>query len=398
MKNGFKAIDAELHLEEPLNLWELNLPEPFRSLTRVSGPPKGQQDGGKRFELGGAVGENSMNESAQLVQKQSARKLREEPRLLRARTECTPEVYQEHMDVEGIDVAILMPTLMLGMTAMDDADPAHINAVCRVYNDWAAAFTRGNPDRFKFWAWVPRQDARLAAEEARRCVEELGAVGAAMPSPALNGHILSDETFYPLWTELEHLGVPIGFHPAGSRLKDDIRARYRGHRRTGVIQRTVSRQFYAATAVAELILSGALDDFPRLQVVVMEAGVSWLPWLLWWMDEQWEMFAPDVDYKLAMKPPEYFKRQCYAVVDCTEDIARYTIDYGLADRLLISTDYPHHDSPFPNGLDIFLSHTGISDADKRLILWDNAARLFGVGVRQPRTEAPAVPATPARAV
>src|ERR1051326_8590203 len=375
-KNGFRVIDTELHLEEPLDLFDTRLEEPYRSLTRVAGPPEGRlKDGGKRFTLGGQVGDNSVNESAQLVQKQSARRLREEPRLLTARTDCRPEVYLEGMDVEGIDVAILMPTLMLGLSAMDDVDPMHMVAVCRVYNDWAYEFTRGAPERFKFWAWVPRHDARLAAEEARRCVEELGAIGAAMPSPAVNGRLLSGDWFYPLWEELARLGVPIGFHPSGGRLRDDVRARYRGQRRTGVIQRTIARQFYASTAVAELILGGALEDFPALSVVVMEAGVSWLPWLLWWMDEQWEMFSPDVDYRLSLRPSEYFARQCYAVVDCSEDIARYAIDFGLADRLLISTDYPHHDSPFPNGVEMFLGHAGISEADKRKITWDNGARL-----------------------
>ncbi len=387
-KRGFSVIDTELHLEEPLDMFDKHLEEPFRSMTRVSGPAEGRlKDGGKRFELGSHVGDNSANESAQLVQKQSARRLREEPRLLEARTDCRPEVYLRHMAVEGVDVAILMPTLMLGLSAMDDIDPSHMAALCRVYNNYAYEFTRGDPARFKFWAWVPRHDPDLAAQEARRCVQELGAVGAAMPSPAVNGNLLSDDFYYPLWTELQRLNVPIGFHPSGGRLRDDVRSRYRGHRRTGVIQRTIARQFYAGTAVAEMILGGALEDFPHLEVVVMEAGVSWLPWLLWWMDEQWEMFEPDVDYHLSLRPSEYFARQCYAVVDCSEDIARYTIDFGLGERLLMSTDFPHHDSPFPNGVDMFLGHTGISDAAKRAILWDNGARLFGLPVM---AEMPAV--------
>jgi predicted TIM-barrel fold metal-dependent hydrolase len=379
-KQGFFVIDAELHLEEPLDMFDRDLEEPYRSMTRVAGPPEGRsKDGGKRFDIGGKVGDNSVNESAQLVQKQSARRLKEEPLLLKARTDCRPEVYREALEMEGIDVALLMPTLMLGLSAIDDVDPRHMAALCRVYNNWAGAFCRGDPERFKFWAWVPRHDATLAAEEARRCVEELGAIGAAMPSPAVDGHLLSDEVFAPLYGELERLGVPLALHPAGGRVRDDVRARYRGHRRTGVMQRAVARQFYAGTAVAELILGGTFDDFPALQVVVMEAGVSWLPWLLWWMDEQWELFAPDCDYSLALEPHAYFARNCYGVVDCSEDIARYTIEYGLGDRLLLSTDYPHHDSPFPNGVDLFLGHAGITDEQKRAILWDNGARLFGIG-------------------
>ena len=389
-KSGFFAIDTELHLEEPLDLFDHDLEEPYRSMTRVAGPPEGRaKDGGKRFDIGGQVGDNSVNESAQLVQKQSARRLREEPLLLKARTDCRPEVYLEAMNLEGVDVAILMPTLMLGLSAMDDVDPQHMAALCRVYNNWAHAFTRDDPERFKFWAWVPRQDATLAAHEARRCVEELGAVGAAMPSAAVNGNLLSDESFAPLWAELQRLNVPLGLHPAGGRVRDDVRARFRGHRRTGVMQRAIARQFYAGASVTELILGGVFDDFPRLQVVVMEAGVSWLPWLLWWMDEQWEMFAPDVDYALALGPRDYFTRNMWAVVDCSEDIARYAIDYGLGERLLLSTDYPHHDSPFPHGLEMFLAHAGLTGTQKRAILWDNGARLFNLPVPTAREAAAA---------
>ena len=36
------------------------------------------------------------------------------------------------------------------------------------------------------------------------------------------------------------------------------------------------------------------------------------------MDEQWEMFEPDVDYQLSLKPSEFFAHNCYAVVDCSE--------------------------------------------------------------------------------
>jgi predicted TIM-barrel fold metal-dependent hydrolase len=225
-KHGFRVIDTELHLEEPLDLFETRLEEPYRSMTGVAGPPEGRlKDGGKRFTIGSQTADNSVNESAQLVQKQSARRLRQEPRLLKARTDCRPEVYLEGMDIEGIEVAVLMPTLMLGLSAMDDVDPRHMAALCRVYNNWAYEFTRGDAERFKFWAWVPKHDPRLAADEARRCVEELGAVGAAMPSPAVNGQLLSSEFFCPLWAELQRLNVPIGFHPSSGRTRDDIRTR-----------------------------------------------------------------------------------------------------------------------------------------------------------------------------
>lgn len=46
-KRGFKVIDSELHLEEPFDLWERDLPEPFRSRTKITPTPRGHLDTGQ---------------------------------------------------------------------------------------------------------------------------------------------------------------------------------------------------------------------------------------------------------------------------------------------------------------------------------------------------------------
>ncbi|HEY8215539.1 MAG TPA: amidohydrolase family protein, partial [Acidimicrobiia bacterium] len=54
---------------------------------------------------------------------------------------------------------------------------------------------------------------------------------------------------------------------------------------------------------------------------------------------------------------------------------QYLIDDGLLDNLVFTTDYPHHDSPYPEGVSSFLEQP-ISDDAKRRILWENAQALF----------------------
>jgi predicted TIM-barrel fold metal-dependent hydrolase len=47
----------------------------------------------------------------------------------------------------------------------------------------------------------------------------------------------------------------------------------------------------------------------------------------------------------------------------------------------MSIDFPHHDSPFPRGIESFLALPGLSAESKRKILWDNPAKLFGLESR-----------------
>jgi uncharacterized protein len=379
VKDGFKVIDSELHLMEPWELWD-RLPDPYRTQTKVVPPSAGFiTPGGHGIELNGEQVAVDLPPT-RLVMQHGARRYPQVPQMARAATHCTPDVYVEGLDVEGIDVAVLSPTQTMALIRYDSLAPEHALAFCRTYNDWASAFTQAEPNRFKFWGLVPPHDARLAAGEARRCVQELGAVGVATIQGAINGHLWSDEFFDPLWAELDDLAVPFGLHISFSgQVKDDARGRYAGHRRGQFIANVMATGgFYAHTAVVELIAGGVLERYPNLTPVIMESGASWLPWLLWRLDEKWETFAEDLDYTLELKPSEYFRRQCYAVVECEEDVAKYVIDYMGDDHLLISTDYPHHDSPFPDGVKTFLGLEGISRESKRKILWDNGARLFGL--------------------
>jgi predicted TIM-barrel fold metal-dependent hydrolase len=85
-----------------------------------------------------------------------------------------------------------------------------------------------------------------------------------------------------------------------------------------------------------------------------------------------------MDYELSMKPSEYWRSRCYAVIDCGEHVVKYTIAHQGDHNLLVSTDFPHHDSPFPHGIETFVGLEGLTRENKRKILWDNGARLFGL--------------------
>ena len=82
--------------------------------------------------------------------------------------------------------------------------------------------------------------------------------------------------------------------------------------------------------------------------------------------------------KLSALPSAYFGRQCFIATDVDEALLGVVIDHIGDDNIVVSTDYPHADGPYPHGVDTFLALDGVSDGSKRKILWHNCARLYGV--------------------
>ena len=70
--------------------------------------------------------------------------------------------------------------------------------------------------------------------------------------------------------------------------------------------------------------------------------------------------------KIPWKPP----RSCAALA--------HTLEVLGNERVVFASDYPHGDCDFPHSVTKFRQRSDISDAIKDKILWDNAARLYGL--------------------
>ena len=99
--------------------------------------------------------------------------------------------------------------------------------------------------------------------------------------------------------------------------------------------------------IAQMI-GGVFEFHPNLRVAYLEAQNSWVPGLLsrigWDYDNYRDTHAP----YLTLTPKEYFQRNCWASVEGSEPEMESTARFIGADRMIISTDYPHFDSDYPN--------------------------------------------------
>jgi predicted TIM-barrel fold metal-dependent hydrolase len=143
-----------------------------------------------------------------------------------------------------------------------------------------------------------------------------------------------------------------------------------------------------ARTLATLIGSGVCHRFPDMQIVSVESGVNWIPFLLQGLDWMWkesQVAREHPEYELL--PSEYFRRQMYGCF-WYEDGATLaaSIDYVGADRVLYETDFPHPTSMTPGpassalaAKDFIAQHLHHLPEDTlRKVLHDNAAGLYKI--------------------
>jgi predicted TIM-barrel fold metal-dependent hydrolase len=370
-KNGFKVFDSDMHIMEPPDLWERYISPEFRAMA-----PRGRTSENVR-DLGVIFPNVSPNAKRTAGTPHRGRNFDKNQALYRdhAQRGWSPEVQLEAMDTEGIDVAVLFPTRGLGILTYPDQDRRFAAALARAYNDWLHDFCQANPQRLLGAGMISIYDINDAVEETRRVVEEFGFRSVFLRSNIVNGKAWHDPYYEPLWNILEELVVPLGFHEASGS-----RSRQSGEQfePNFGLRRIYAQPFEQMLGLGSFLGGGILQRHPKLKVAFLEANCSWLPWLLWRLDEGYEREGDIFMPELTMPPSEYFKRQCVISVEPDEGPARYTIEEFGCDQLVFSTDYPHGDSKYPHAVEGFLK-LPLPDESKGRILWDNCARFYGPG-------------------
>ncbi len=376
MKNGFKVLDCDIHLMEPLGFWGEYLDPAFRDRA----PTRPTKSVGL-WEVEGKVIPPHMDHPARqrAWRIRLERAAREGPLARRSAEDLQagtqPQAMLEAMEVEGVDMAVVFRTWAGHVVTIDGMEPAFSAALARAYNRWLGDFCHAEPAKLKVAALMPLHDVDLAIAEARYAVEELGAVTLVLPSQMINGRPLYDRAYDPFWATAQDLDVAISFHGIHSGYNEHLSKRYMENL---VLAHAAGQAVELMLALGAVLTGGVLARFPKLRMAFLEGNCGWLPWWLWALDERWEMWGDRELFQQDALPSELFLRQCYVSVEPGEDVGRHTIAELGDDNFVISTDWPHDDSAYPHAIDSFLELPGFTDASKRKILWDNCARLYNL--------------------
>jgi aminocarboxymuconate-semialdehyde decarboxylase len=279
-----------------------------------------------------------------------------------ARSQYDVDVRLSEMDEVGVERhAVSLPPFLFCSTADDEAFATGIVAAG---NDELAVYVADDPNRLLALGSVPL-GWRGAADEARRCLDQLGMAGIAIGSRGA-GRDLDDPINDDLWALLSERRTFVFLHPSG--VPDPQRqADY-------WLPQLVGYPMETALAVARLVFGRVLERFP-LNLCLAHGG-GCLPSLRGRLDMGWD--RKDVARTTAVPPSEFTDRLYYdTAVFSPVLLARLVEDVG-ADHVLLGTDHPFElrdREPLAT-----VAALGLDEADARRILRDNAAELLGLSV------------------
>lgn len=273
----------------------------------------------------------------------------------------------EDMSERGIDLAVLSlsPTLFLyWIGAREAADFA------RFANDALATAVRDSGGRLAGLATLAMQAPEAAAEELRRCVEELDMRGAHIGTSVEDAQ-LDDPRFTPVVEAAEALGVPLMLHPYYVGDKPGMEDYY--------LTNLYGNPADTALAAARLILSGTLERHPRLDVVLVHAG-GFLPYQIGRLDHGWSV-RREPKARLERPPGEYLDRFHFDTITHHDGALRWLVEQVGDERVLLGTDLPYDmGDADPVGR---LERVAPSRETRDRVAGLNATRLFGERARQP---------------
>ncbi len=366
---SYSIVSADSHINEPPELFR-DVPKALQELApKVISTPKGDA----WLMAPGAV-PRLVSSSAVAGRKKSAYLDKPVTYAEMSRGSFDPEARIKDMEIDQVDAEVLYPGIMRYLERCANAD---VRLACaKAYNEWMAGFCKFNPARLGGIGVVPMLEDHdgKAVIEALRQAAKLG-LRSVFLSQKDGGMSLHHPSAEPFWAEAEALGVSVAVHiytmPFYRGMSKETMA-LPGTQEMGASMVSLA----LGEHVGLMIFGGVFMRHPKLKVVFAEGGIGWIPSLLERMDHVFHVHRPYMGSPITELPSETFRKQCYATFQNDRAGIRLRDMMGV-ETLMWASDYPHTDMTWPDSKKIIdETFAGVPEADKRMMICDNAAKLY----------------------
>lgn len=368
----YRIVSADSHVVEAPWLWERYLPVDFRDRA-----PKlvKDEEGGDAWSFGGGP-----PEPIGLVTKAGTEL--DELRWTGARYDAihpgcfTGTGRLEAMDVDGVDAEIIYPPQRTMLYFMMDADPDFHRAGIDAYNQWLLQEWQSvDPARLVPMAQIPNLGIDEAVRAVRRARAEgfRGVVISVWPSGGDN--ISPDDD--PFWEVCQELSMPVSIHERiyPGRPAPGMRG---GTKTPKLISGMGAAGLSMGQHISAMIFSEMFDRFPELQITAVETGCGWVPFLMEQMDDRYWRNRTWAKSRLE-HPPSYYVRRNWSFTFITDRSGIEQRHQIGVDRLMWSTDFPHHGNDWPRSRwTIEQQFAGVPAQERERIVCRNAVEMYGL--------------------
>ncbi len=372
------AIDADGHILEPPDLWEKYIDPKYRDRAiRV----RTNQDGWEVLEIGGAPAKYI--KPGQLAFSGAMGKSGEELKPDPSKTyvnqapfgSMDPKERVALLDQEGLDKAIIYPSLGLVWETEDLGDIELTAAYAQAYNRWVEDFCSDSEGRLVPIAHISMGDPHEAAQELERAVRN-GAKGAFFVPFTVTNKSHGHPYYDPFWSKVQELDVPVGIHPSGEPPAKRVHQRFR-EMKWALWHHNVHGAQGPLQAFTALFQYGLFDRFPKIKVVMLESGAGWAGYLLNRMDAVYKSPLGDT-VPLKELPSYYFQRQCWISGDPDEKAFGHVVDFVGEDKFFWASDFPHFDHTGDYMEDLRELVEPMPESARQKIIGRNAAQVYNL--------------------
>jgi predicted TIM-barrel fold metal-dependent hydrolase len=291
----------------------------------------------------------------------------------------TPEAIRSAMAELGTDVAVLLPNIMLHLSALKDRRVAV--ALANGFVDHMLDGVVNPKDGVYTLVVVPNQDPAAAAALIDRVAGEPGVCGVVAEPHGL-ALPLGDPYYDAIYQACLRHDLPFVLHSVGQGPWD-----LQPH-----IEGNLGFVLNAQIQLTDILMQGVPERFPGLRLVFEEAGVFWIAQMMYRLDTIYSMARSQAP--LLRRPPSEYMRSFFYTTQPLERAPMRHLEYVFeiihgSECLLYSSDWPHRDFDSPGAVErlSFLDEDG-----RRAILGGNARRAMrfrdlGRGRAQPGLQA-----------
>jgi predicted TIM-barrel fold metal-dependent hydrolase len=288
---------------------------------------------------------------------------------------------REGLDAIGVHDALLMPDHLLLFATLPNVEWA--TEISHAYNRWLAAEWLGREPGLHGAILACPQNPEDSIKEIQRHADTPGMVAVYLPTAGVNplwGHA----RYNKLLAAIEETGLPAVLHSV-SLIAPVFPAQLEQFENTFAKQ-IIGHTFAMMANLVSLMHTGIPARFPNLKFVFTEAGISWVPGMMWRLDRYYNEYRRVVPF-LEDMPSEYMKRQMWFATQPVEEpeipahMTETIMHYDGMDRTVFASDWPHHDFDHPDAL----LKWPLTPEQRRKIMGQNAVDLFKLPafVREP---------------